>query len=44
MDFGSSTRASEKSTRWKGMERLSCLIRLLGMMTFQVRLYATEFP
>ena len=24
------------------MERHSCLIRLLGMMIFQVRLYATE--
>ena len=26
------------------MERHSCLIRLLGMMFFQVRLYATELP
>ena len=26
------------------MERHSCLIRLLGMMIFQVRLYATELP
>ena len=26
------------------MERHSCLIRSLGMMTFQARLYATEFP
>ena len=25
----------------RGMERHSCLIRLLGMMFFQVRLYAT---
>ena len=30
--------------QYKFMERHSCLIRLLGMMIFQVRLYATELP